>query len=56
MHYLGTRREPYGKYGKLNDTVLFKGRVKCNCQASKRKLIINCLYCVILVCTEDNVG
>lgn len=35
----------YGKDGKMNDTVMLKGRVKCDCQASKHQLINNCLGC-----------
>ncbi|KAL7032146.1 hypothetical protein ACKWTF_007234 [Chironomus riparius] len=46
----------YGKDGKLNDTVMLKGRVKCDCQASKHKLINNCLYCGRIVCEQEGSG
>lgn len=40
----------YGKDGEMNDVVLLKGRVKCDCQASKHKLVNNCLKCGRIVC------
>ncbi|KAG5683525.1 hypothetical protein PVAND_012799 [Polypedilum vanderplanki] len=46
----------YGKDGKLNDAVMLKGRVKCDCQASKHKLINNCLQCGRIVCEQEGSG
>lgn len=40
----------YGKDGEMNDVVMLKGRVKCDCQASKHKLVNNCLKCGRIVC------
>lgn len=40
----------------MNDVVLLKGRVKCDCQASKHKLINNCLSCGRIVCEQEGSG
>jgi ribosomal protein S15P/S13E len=46
----------YDKDGKLNDVVMLKGRVKCDCQATKHKLINNCLECGRIVCDQEGSG
>lgn len=46
----------YGKDGQANDTVLLKGRNRCDCQASKHKLINNCLSCGRIVCEQEGSG
>lgn len=46
----------YGKDGEMNDVVLLKGRVKCECQAAKHKLINNCLKCGRVVCEQEGSG
>lgn len=46
----------YGKDGQANDTVLLKGRNRCDCQASKHKLISNCLSCGRIVCEQEGSG
>lgn len=46
----------YGKDGQTNDVVMLKGRVKCDCQASKHELINNCLSCGRIVCKQEGSG
>lgn len=46
----------YGKDGQSNDMVMLKGRNKCDCQASKHKLINNCLNCGRIVCEQEGSG
>lgn len=46
----------YGKDGQTNDTVLLKGRNRCDCQASKHKLVNNCLSCGRIVCEQEGSG
>lgn len=46
----------YGKDGQTNDIVLLKGRNRCDCQASKHKLINNCLSCGRIVCEQEGSG
>lgn len=46
----------YGKDGQANDVVLLKGRNHCDCQASKHKLINNCLSCGRIVCEQEGSG
>lgn len=46
----------YGKDGKMTDAVMIKGRVKCDCQASKHKLIANCMSCGRIVCEQEGSG
>lgn len=46
----------YGKDGQANDTVMLKGRNHCDCQASKHKLINNCLSCGRIVCEQEGSG
>lgn len=40
----------------MNDVVLLKGRHMCNCQASKHKLINNCIKCGRIVCEQEGSG
>jgi activating signal cointegrator 1 len=46
----------YGKDGQINDVVMLKGRNRCDCQASKHKLINNCLKCGRIVCEQEGSG
>lgn len=47
----------YTNDGQLRDsTILLKGRHLCNCQASKHKLINNCLKCGRIVCEQEGSG
>lgn len=46
----------YGKDGEMNDVIMLKGRVKCDCEASKHKLINNCLNCGRIVCEQEGSG
>lgn len=46
----------YGKDGEMQDVIMLKGRVKCDCQASKHKLINNCLKCGRIVCEQEGSG
>ena len=33
-----------------------KGRISCNCQAARHKLIANCLKCGRIVCDQEGSG
>lgn len=46
----------YGNNGEMNDVIMLKGRMKCNCQASKHKLVNNCLKCGRIVCEQEGSG
>jgi activating signal cointegrator 1 len=46
----------YGKDGQTNDVVMLKGRVKCDCQATKHELVNNCLNCGRIVCKQEGSG
>jgi hypothetical protein len=46
----------YGSDGQANDSVLLKGRNRCECQATKHKLINNCLNCGRIVCEQEGSG
>lgn len=47
----------YTNDGQLRDsTIMLKGRHLCNCQASKHKLINNCLRCGRIVCEQEGSG
>lgn len=40
----------------MNDVILLKGRHRCDCQASKHKLINNCMKCGRIVCEQEGSG
>lgn len=46
----------YGDDGKMNDVIMLKGRHLCNCEASKHKLINNCMQCGRIVCEQEGSG
>ncbi|KAH8291630.1 hypothetical protein KR018_007852 [Drosophila ironensis] len=47
----------YASDGRLaGDTILLKGRRRCDCQASQHKLINNCLGCGRIVCEQEGPG
>lgn len=46
----------YAQDGTMNDVVLLKGRHLCDCQASKHKLINNCIQCGRIVCEQEGSG
>lgn len=46
----------YGEDGKMNDVIMLKGRHLCNCEASKHKLINNCIQCGRIVCEQEGSG
>lgn len=47
----------YGRNGCVNsDVIMLKGRRLCSCQASKHKLINNCLSCGRIVCEQEGSG
>lgn len=47
----------YTSDGQMRDsTILLKGRHLCNCQATKHKLINNCLKCGRIVCEQEGSG
>lgn len=46
----------YGENGKLNDVITLKGRHLCNCEASKHKLVNNCMQCGRVVCEQEGSG
>lgn len=46
----------YGEDGKMNDVITLKGRHLCNCEASKHKLINNCIQCGRIVCEQEGSG
>jgi activating signal cointegrator 1 len=45
----------YGQYGQ-EEVVLLKGRNHCDCQATKHKLVNNCLKCGRIVCEQEGSG
>ncbi|XP_055628565.1 activating signal cointegrator 1 [Toxorhynchites rutilus septentrionalis] len=45
----------YDQKGQTN-VVLFKGRHLCDCQATKHKLVNNCLQCGRIVCAQEGSG
>ncbi|XP_058833928.1 activating signal cointegrator 1 [Topomyia yanbarensis] len=45
----------YDQEGRTN-VVLLKGRHLCDCQASKHKLVNNCLHCGRIVCEQEGSG
>lgn len=46
----------YGKDGQANDSVMLKGRNKCDCQATSHNLVNNCLGCGRIVCEQEGSG
>uniref|UniRef100_A0A182JMU5 ASCH domain-containing protein n=1 Tax=Anopheles atroparvus TaxID=41427 RepID=A0A182JMU5_ANOAO len=46
----------YGQDGELTNVMMLKGRHHCDCQASKHKLINNCLHCGRIVCEQEGSG
>uniref|UniRef100_A0A182Y7J0 Uncharacterized protein n=1 Tax=Anopheles stephensi TaxID=30069 RepID=A0A182Y7J0_ANOST len=46
----------YGQDGELADVVLLKGRHRCDCQASKHRLVNNCIHCGRIVCEQEGSG
>ncbi|KAK6639825.1 hypothetical protein RUM43_008100 [Polyplax serrata] len=46
----------YSEEGEKKDVILLKGRHWCECQASKHKLVNNCLKCGRIVCTQEGSG
>ncbi|CAG4947870.1 unnamed protein product [Colias eurytheme] len=46
----------YSQEGKNAQVVLIKGRLHCDCQASKHELINNCLQCGRIVCKQEGSG
>ncbi|XP_053661224.1 activating signal cointegrator 1 [Anopheles marshallii] len=46
----------YGQDGELADVILLKGRHHCDCQASKHRLVNNCLHCGRIVCEQEGSG
>uniref|UniRef100_A0A182N1H8 ASCH domain-containing protein n=1 Tax=Anopheles dirus TaxID=7168 RepID=A0A182N1H8_9DIPT len=46
----------YGQDGELADVVMLKGRHRCDCQASKHRLVNNCLQCGRIVCEQEGSG
>lgn len=46
----------YSEEGQNRDVILLPGRHRCDCQASKHKLINNCLKCGRIVCEQEGSG
>lgn len=46
----------YSTNGMSSDVVMLSGRNKCDCLASKHKLINNCLSCGRIVCEQEGAG
>uniref|UniRef100_U5EU27 Putative regulation of transcription n=1 Tax=Corethrella appendiculata TaxID=1370023 RepID=U5EU27_9DIPT len=46
----------YGQNGEMNNVILLKGRLLCDCQATKHKLINNCIKCGRIVCEQEGSG
>ncbi|KAJ1530934.1 hypothetical protein ONE63_005771 [Megalurothrips usitatus] len=46
----------YSQEGQNKDTILLKGRHACQCQATKHKLINNCVKCGRIVCEQEGAG
>lgn len=59
--YTGTKKKTkfvnlYGQDGQINDVILLKGRHHCDCQASKHKLVTNCISCGRIICEQEGSG
>lgn len=57
----GSKKRPkfvnlYSQEGQNKDIILLKGRHACQCQASKHKLINNCVKCGRIVCEQEGAG
>lgn len=46
----------YQNDGDFTEMILLKGRHRCDCQASKHKLISNCMKCGRIVCEQEGSG
>uniref|UniRef100_A0A1B6C1E5 ASCH domain-containing protein n=3 Tax=Clastoptera arizonana TaxID=38151 RepID=A0A1B6C1E5_9HEMI len=46
----------YSQEGRARDVILLKGRHLCTCEASKHKLINNCLSCGRIICEQEGSG
>ncbi|XP_033226692.1 activating signal cointegrator 1 isoform X2 [Belonocnema kinseyi] len=46
----------YSQEGRDRETVLLKGRHRCNCEAKQHALINNCLNCGNIVCSQQGAG
>lgn len=46
----------YSDEGQNRDVILLQGRHRCDCQASKHKLINNCLKCGRIICEQEGSG
>lgn len=46
----------YSQEGRDRETILLKGRHKCNCEAKKHSLINNCVSCGRIVCSQEGPG
>ncbi|XP_034245904.1 activating signal cointegrator 1 [Thrips palmi] len=46
----------YSQEGQNKDTILLKGRHACECQATKHKLVNNCVKCGRIVCEQEGAG
>ncbi|XP_053678379.1 activating signal cointegrator 1 [Anopheles nili] len=46
----------YGQDGELADVAILKGRHHCDCQASKHRLVNNCIHCGRIVCEQEGSG
>ncbi|XP_012275721.1 activating signal cointegrator 1 isoform X2 [Orussus abietinus] len=46
----------YSQEGKDRETILLKGRYKCDCEARKHSLINNCSNCGRIVCSQEGSG
>lgn len=46
----------YAQDGTVNNVIMLKGRRLCNCEATKHKLISNCLRCGRIVCEQEGSG
>ncbi|XP_046753598.1 activating signal cointegrator 1 [Diprion similis] len=46
----------YSPEGRDRETIMLKGRHKCNCEAKKHSLINNCISCGRIVCSQEGAG
>lgn len=46
----------YSLDGQMREAVMLRGRHECNCQATKHKLVANCLECGRIVCEQEGFG
>ena len=46
----------YGQDGEIKDSIMLKGRHLCDCQASKHKLVNNCMKCGRIICEQEGSG